>query len=43
MRRYENYAAALVATVLERHLPKFERLREGLLARYGSLLTEPDA
>lgn len=36
-------AAALVATVLERYLPEFERLREGLLARYGSLLTEPDA
>lgn len=41
---YDGDAAApLVATVLERYLPEFERLREGLLARYGSLLTEPDA
>ncbi len=41
---YDSEAAsALVATTLERYIPEFQRLRAGLLARYGSLLTEPDA
>ena len=39
MKKYENYAAAL----LDRYIPEFERLREGLLARYGEMLTAPDA
>lgn len=36
-------AAALIKATLERYIPEFERLREGLLARYGEMLTAPDA
>ena len=35
-------AAALVKAVIDRYIPEFKRLREGLLARYGALLTDPD-
>ena len=36
-------AASLLRATLERYLPEFERLQEGLLARYGKMLTAPDA
>lgn len=36
-------AAALLKVTLERYIPEFERLRDGLLARYGEMLTAPDA
>ena len=35
-------AASLLRATLERYLPEFERLQEGLLARYGKMLTAPD-
>lgn len=37
-----NEAASLLKATLERYLPEFERLQEGLLARYGEMLTAPD-
>lgn len=42
MRKYENYAAALVRTIIDRYIPEFTRLREGLVSRYGALLDVPD-
>ncbi len=42
MRKYENYAAALVSAIIERYIPEFERLRAGLLDRYQTMLTAPD-
>ncbi|WP_455138984.1 HI0074 family nucleotidyltransferase substrate-binding subunit [Thermophilibacter sp.] len=39
----ESAARRLVATVIDRYIPEFGRLRAGLLARYGELLTAPDA
>ena len=35
-------AAALVDRIILDYVPEYERLRSGLLGRYGSLLTEPD-
>ena len=41
---YDGEASrALVDTIIKTYLPEFERLREGLVARYGDLLTQPDA
>ena len=41
---YDARAARRLAdTVIGVYLPEFERLRDGLLARYGAMLTEPDA
>lgn len=42
MRKYENYAAALVSAIIERYIPEFECLRAGLLDRYQIMLTAPD-
>lgn len=35
-------AAALVDRIILDYVPEYERLRSGLLGRYGSLLTEPN-
>lgn len=35
-------AAALVRTIIDRYIPEFTRLREGLVSRYGALLDVPD-
>ena len=43
MRKYENYTSALVQTVVQTYIPEFDRLRDGLLARYGKMLCAPDA
>ena len=44
MRIYDaDEAATLLEATLERYIPEFERLREGLLARYGEMLTASDA
>ena len=41
---YDARAARRLAdTVIGVYLPEFERLRDGLLARYGAMLMEPDA
>lgn len=38
---YDGAAAeALVETIIERYIPEFERLRAGLLERYGDMLHE---
>lgn len=36
-------ALRLVATVIERYIPEFQRLRAGLEQRYGALLDAPDS
>lgn len=39
----ENSALLLVHAVVDAYIPEFQRVEQGLVARYGDVLTSPDA
>ena len=38
-----NQAKELITRIIDTYIPEFQKMRESLLVRYGSMLTEPDA
>ena len=40
MKKYESRAKQLVHTVIDEYIPEFERVNQGLVTRYGTLLEQ---